>query len=562
MNTAPAGFRPSVAALSVAVAALAVYAGALANGFAYDDVAVITQDARITALDPGAIFTRGYWQDAELSLYRPLTTLSFAIDWSLAPGSAAWFHLTNLVLHAGASVLAFLLLARLFAIPAAWAGAMVFALHPVHVEAVANVVGRADIIATIFAFGACLLWLERSRDPATAEAANAETGAGRPAGSAGGQGLRVTAVAGCVFLAMLSKESAAMIPALLVLVDAATGTLRPHALSAWLRTRGPALAILGIVVAAAVLARVAVLDGFAPGRVDPVLEIADTPFARVLTALQAWPVWVGLLFVPDVLLADYGPRVLGPALSLTLESVTGLLIAAGLCAGGVAAWARGHGRAALALLWLPLTILPVSNLLVPIGVLVAERTLYLPSFAICCLMAGIVSLPAWRGVLRRAGLATAVAILALFTVRTVTRVPDWKSTDAIMLALVRDRPDAFRGRWHLARMARVSGQVEASLARYAEAIELWPHRAGLVLEATAFAAEQGRRRLAYDWARLAAAQWPDDVGAQRMLAAAALDVGDLGTARAALAAGLRLDSADDVLNRMRAALDSTTTGDP
>jgi len=546
----PIASRPAVAGLAVAIVALAVYAGALANGFAYDDIAVIANDERIRSFDAGTIFTRGYWQDADLSLYRPLTTLSFALDWSLAPGSAAWFHFTNLLLHAAASVLAFLVLARLFGTAGALAGGLVFALHPVHVEAVANVVGRAELLSSIFAFAACLLWLRPG--------ATSDPGGRAPAPGA----LHAAAIAACVLLAMLAKESAVMIPALLVLVDAATGTLRPATFGPWLRRRAGALVLMAGVVAIVLAARVAVLGGFAPSRVDPALELASTPFARVLTALQAWPVWARLLFAPDVLLADYGPRILGPALSPTVENITGLMLLVLLCAGGVLAWTRGHGKAAFVLLWFPVAILPVSNLVVPIGVLVAERTLYLPAFAVCGLAAAVVAVPAWTGAARKAGLVIMTAVLALFAFRTVTRVPDWASTDAIMLALVRDRPDAFRGRWHLARMARTAGNADMAMRRYAEAIGLWPHRAGLVLEAAGFAAEQGRRREAYDLARLAVAQWPDDLRVQRLLAGTALDIGDLATARAALAAGLRIDAHDETLNRMRAAIDSTTMEQP
>ncbi len=532
--------RASVAGLTIAVIALAVFAGTLSNGFAYDDIVVIVNDARVHGFDLGAIFANGYWQDAELALYRPLTTLSFALDWSLAPASAAWFHLTNALLHAATAVLVFMLLGPLFGTPAALAGGLVFAVHPVHVEAVANIVGRAELLSACFVLAACVLWQRRSERDA----------------------LHGAAVAGCFLLALLAKESAAVLPALLVLLDAAKGTLRPGTLRPWLRQRGPALAALVVVFAGVVALRTAVLGGFGPSRVDPILEVAATPGARVLTALQAWPVWLRLLFVPDVLLADYGPRIMMPASSLTLPGTIGLLLAGGLFSGGMFAWLRGQGRTAMALLWFPVAILPVSNLVVPIGVLVAERTLYLPSVAFSCLVAGAAALPAWRGTLRAAGFATLAGILLMFSYRTVTRVPDWASTDSIMLALVRDRPDAFRGVWHTARMARTSGAVDAAVRRYAAAVELWPHRAGLVYEAAAFAAEQGLGAEAYRYARLAAGQWPAELRAQRLLAGAALDVGDTTTARAALAEGLRIDARDELLNRMRAALDSSTAGRP
>jgi hypothetical protein len=137
-----------VAAMAVAMIALLLFAPGLLDGFAYDDVPVIVGDPRIRSLSNlPAILTGGYWQNSDLAIYRPLTTLSFSVDWSLAPANAAWFHFTNILLNAGAAVLVFMLLNRLFAAGPALAGALLFAVHPVHVEAVTNVVGRAELLS-------------------------------------------------------------------------------------------------------------------------------------------------------------------------------------------------------------------------------------------------------------------------------------------------------------------------------------------------------------------------------------------------------------------------------
>src|SRR5690606_29986906 len=127
--------------------ALAAYAPSLGNGFAYDDVPVILLDSRVHSLgNLAAILGQPYWPAGgqELAIWRPLTTLSFAVDWALSSGAPLWFHLTNVLWHAAACGLAFLLLSALFTTPAALAGALIFAVHPVHAEAVANVVGRAE----------------------------------------------------------------------------------------------------------------------------------------------------------------------------------------------------------------------------------------------------------------------------------------------------------------------------------------------------------------------------------------------------------------------------------
>ncbi|MGD8276568.1 MAG: hypothetical protein PVH00_01020 [Gemmatimonadota bacterium] len=526
------GVRLEVAALMVAVAALGVYAFTLGNGFAYDDVPILLGDPRLGSLDLRAIFAGGYWQSSDIALYRPLTTLSFALDWGLAGQSAAWFHLTNVVLHAVVSVLVLLLLARLFPVRAALAGAFVFALHPVHVEAVANIVGRAELLAAAFTLAACLVWM--------------------------GNGRARSLLAAALFaLALLSKESAVMLPVLLVLVDAARREPFGDGTGAWLRRNaGSLLALAGVGLAYLAL-RWAVLGGLTPGRVDPTIELARTGSARIFTALQAWPIFARLLFFPVTLLADYGPRILLPIRTPGPGSLAGAILLVGTVLGGLGALFAGARRTGFGLLWFPVTIFTVSNLVIPIGVLVAERTLYLPSVAVSVAVAGLV-LAGSRGPAptRRAASIAAATVLALLAGRVLLRIPDWKSTDAVMAAQLRDRPDSFRATWHAARVMRSRGDAVAAGAAYDRAIELWPHRQGLVVEAAAFATDQGRLDRAAELARTLVREWPDDAVGYRLLAGFALDAGDHAAAERAITDGLRRAPADDVLRRMAAALDS------
>jgi hypothetical protein len=516
--------------LVVAIIAFIAYAPALANGFAYDDVPIVQQDARVQSLGSiGDIFTNGYWADQSLALYRPLTTLSFAIDHALGNGSPAWFHASNLIMHAAVTILVLILLTRLFGRGPALVGALLFAVHPVHVEAVANVVGRAEMISAFFFLSACLFWMRPGR----------------------GAGVLV-----CFGLALLAKESAITLPAILLLLDGVTGLARNGRTREWLRERAPLLLGLVLIIVCYVALRAAVLGSFVPGRVDPVLEVATGTAARFWTVLQVWPVWLRLLFVPDVLLADYGPGILWPAAGPVAGGLLGLVIAATLVGTGIVAWFSNRPLLSLGVLWFPITILPVSNLLVPIGVLVAERTLYLPSFAISVLVAAVAVAVASAPRFRRIAVASFAVVVLLFGIRTALRAPVWDSTDRVMVALVQDRPDAFRGRWHLARMARNNGRSIEAMNEYDAAIAIWPHRQSLVLEATAFAAEQGRAARAFELARLAAEQWPADVAVQRVLAGTALDAGEFGVARTAIHAGLALDPADDMLLRMAAFVDS------
>jgi hypothetical protein len=530
--------RPLQAAVIVFTVALALYLPALSNGFAYDDVAIIQRDARVHSLAGiPAFFTQGYWADAELALYRPVTTLSFAVDWTISGGNPAWFLFTNALWNAVACVLVLMFLMRFASLTAALAGALLFAVHPVHVEAVANVVGRAEVIAAVFMLGALLLW------PAADEP--------RP--------MRRLAMVGVLFmLALLTKESAIMLPALLVLVDAGRGELTPACVRDWWRRRVGGVSMLAGITLAYLGVRALVLGGIAPTRVDAALEVTSGA-DRFLTALQAWPVYLRLLVFPRVLLADYGPRILMPAAGLTPGVVVGGLILIVLLLGGTALWLRGRGPAALALLWLPIALLPVSNLIIPIGIIVAERTLYLPSLAVAVTASILAGRLAQSSTLRAAaGTGLLALVIALFAARTLIRIPDWRSTDSIFAALLRDRPDSFRAHWHHARLDAVAGRHEAALERYVHALDLWPYRPRLVIETTRAAVRAGNLIYARDMARFAYGRWPDNVDAAHLYTAATLDLGDTIAARRIVADALQRFPGDSLLIRIQNAVSNRT----
>ncbi|MGH7475354.1 MAG: hypothetical protein ACRELD_03625 [Longimicrobiales bacterium] len=538
--------RPLPALIGVATACMVAYAAALANGYAYDDVPLVLGNPAMRALAGGdvvaalrLIATQPYWpaMGAELALYRPLTSLTLALDFALWNGHPLGLHLANVLWHTAASLLVLLLLRRLVTPIPAFAGALVFAVHPVHVEAVANIAGRAELVTAVFGLAACVLWLRGRRGD-------------------------VSLAALCVLLALAAKESAIMLPALLLLLEPirlrrdGQPVAASQAFAASLRERTSGWVLIGLALAAFVAARIAVLDGLRPAAVHAAADVLQSPLERVATALQAWPVYLRLLLAPTSLLADYGPRVLMPARGITPLAVMGGLVLVTLVGAGVTALHRREPRLALALLWLPLAILPVSNLLFPVGVIVAERTLYLPSFALSLglgLVGQRVEALGSRGLRRAAAVALAVVALALLA-RTVSRVPEWRSTETIFAALVRDRPDSFRAHWYLGRAAREQGDLPLAQRHFGEAFRLWPYRERMVIEAAATALQAGALTEARELAGFAAERWPANADAHRLNAVSAISLADTTAARLAVRLGLRTAPTDPLLLEMASAL--------
>lgn len=369
-NTVESRRRLRVFAVVVALLAFLPYINALRGDFVLDDVDIVAQNPLIRDLgNVGRIFSTDYWSGAvgtmavgDPGLYRPLTVSSFAIDYRLWDLSPAAYHAVSVALHMAASVALFVVAADVIAIPiAAFAAAAVFAVHPVHTEAVTGIVGRAEVLATLFFLLAFLL-LRARPTPASV---------GR---SVGGAVLYLCAI--------LSKEIGATLPIVLLLDD-------------WLRrdewaTDRPRLArelvirYAPLIVAAALYLTLRSRAVHAPAQMW-VGFAGVSAGARMLTALRVLAEYAGLFVFPRTLLADYWKTDVPIARSIAEPMVLGAIVLwASVVA--VAVRFRRDRLFVFALGWFVITILPVSNLLFAIGVGKAERILYLPSAGLCLLV--------------------------------------------------------------------------------------------------------------------------------------------------------------------------------
>src|SRR4029078_12194085 len=123
------------------------------NGFALDDVHLIATNERLHSLSGALrIFTQSYWPPEEgSSLYRPFTSLGFMLQWLIGGGSALPFHIVSIALYSAVSIAVLRFAGALVDWKVALLAAGLFAVHPLHVEAVANVVGQAELWAALFA---------------------------------------------------------------------------------------------------------------------------------------------------------------------------------------------------------------------------------------------------------------------------------------------------------------------------------------------------------------------------------------------------------------------------
>jgi tetratricopeptide (TPR) repeat protein len=440
---------------AVALLALLVYANALRNGYALDDERIILLNPALHGLgNLHATLLEPYWKEAA-DLYRPITLLSFAVGWAVHGGAPGPMHLVNALLHALCAAGVALLVLRLRGglAAAALAGA-VFAVHPVHVEAVANGVGRAEVLATLFVLAGCLVYL------------------GAPRLSPG----RMAAVAGLYLLALGSKEIAVGFPGLLVVVDALRA--REERKTAWALVRGnlPLLGVLAAALGVYVLLRGAATGGLLGAAPAPYL-IGVSAARRVATAVRVWPEYLRLLFWPADLSAEWGPDTIGVVGWGSPHVWLGVAVGAALAACAVLSWRRDRWVAA-AVAWFALAVLPVANLLFVVGVILSERSLYLPSVALAFLCPPLVAaVSRARRETRIAGAAGAAALLLLGAGRTWTRTPDWASSRTVHASMMRDHPELWWVHWNAATILVRQGRLVEALPWYRSAMDKvgWNH---------------------------------------------------------------------------------------
>jgi hypothetical protein len=413
------------------VAALGVYAITLGGSYVYDDV-ILHEDARF--MHPNLweeFWTQAYMPDAVDRLYRPLTCLTFAIEYSLH-GDRPWiYHLVNILLNAAVAGAVAELARRLMGLRIALAAGLLFAVHPVHVEAVAGLVGRAELLCALPTLLALIFFLKPI--------------------SAG----RAIAIWVCLVIAILSKEQGILLPGFLLalvpfrralmrgtgglpvsLSDEHERAARPSDATAM---RGLAAAIC-LTMAAYLIFREQLL-GFEWNRQE--LDWTANPLIRSV-GVDRWLMpfvllgrYVSLLIAPLKLSLDYGSYVIGWTVNwrqpwFYLGAMTAFVWIVAII------WTiRWRNYAAVfCLAALALSYGMVSNSVILIGTIFGERLMYLPS-AFFCIVAAALLASFCRGAMLP---IVVVIITALFTVRTFTYARLWNDPLRLYLADLRDHP--------------------------------------------------------------------------------------------------------------------------
>jgi len=455
----------AAAALVAAAAAFLIYLPSLHYGFltSWDDPTYVVDNPWIRGLtreNVAYVFTHPYFMN-----YLPLHLVSYMVDYSFWKLNPFGYHLQSILLNSINAGLALWVVWRLLGsfLPA-FLAALLFAVHPSHVEAVAWISIRKDLLSTTFLFLTVHFYVR----------------------AVGGRALRqgpYLASVVCFTLGMLSKASIAALPLFLLLVDAipmAGRKATPWKTALW--NKAP-FAVIGLILVQANRA------------VQVTAKAAYAQHPLEFLTVKGHGVWNFLALLTGV--PEGRPVYDTPQIAMSLWPVVSNL--AGLVVLPLfvwIAWRRGWREWALGAGWVFALLLPA--ILFPLVTYMADRYLYAPSLGFCwCLTAGIV----WLGSKAGAGPARAwtvgaltALVFSLFAYRTVEYSRVWSNGEALWTySLARSRD--YRVRNNLA-------QIRLNQKRYPEAEQLY--RLGSGVEN--FVSYQGIATVCYDTQRYAEAE--------------------------------------------------------
>ncbi len=446
-----------------------LYLNTLNNDFVnFDDPDLVIRNnyiKRLNVQNIKDIFTPGV-----VGAYQPVRTLSYAIDYHFWKLNPAGFHLTNIICHAFSTLFVYLIAYVLTRqVSTAALTSLLFAAHPVHVEAIAWVAGRRDVLSSTFGLVSFFCFIkclhpqqndnQKIQSPSSA--------------------LRLAPSAWYIFSlvffasALLTKPSLVILPLLLVFYDVCF--LHPPLWKKWRRGLG----YISFFFVALIFTQVFMKLSRAAG----VVESWGDGYTRLLTMMQVFAEYIVMLFVPRNLSATYG---ITPVYSfwepLFLVSVAVLGLVFVLT---IRAW-KTSKVAFFGIGWFFISLLPVSNI-IPIAIVKADRYLYLPSAGFCLVIAWIIvrcqtmlshlkgSASGKRLIAYGYWLLIGLVLMS-YAILTVQRNRDWKNSHSLWTATLETNPNSSLALNNLGLIYAQQGMYEKAIALYEQLLDYHPNQ--------------------------------------------------------------------------------------
>ncbi len=435
----------------LAAVAFILYFNTLNHSYVLDDFSVIRENNVVmqgTSAIP-TIFKTSYrygYLNLEDGLYRPLSLAMFATEWEISPDNPALHHWVNVLLYALTAFLLFTVLRRLlsnFSIVIPLIATLLFVVHPVHTEVVANIKSRDEILSLLFTLLSLSFLLKANEKQHKQQSFPT---------------LEIILSSIFFFVGLLSKESGITMLAGFPLLLWAFKNVSFKNITLFLL---PHLAVTFIFL----VIRYNVLGGKLTDTSLTVLDnfIIQSPdfFTQFATAVKVLGLYLKLFVLPHPLLYDYSYNKI-PAASFS--DVVFLLSFAVHLAAGVFALIKIRERNffAVCILFYLISISLFSNIFLKIGVGMAERLLYFPSLAICLAAAygftkifkentSNTSVSNLSGLffVSKVSLIATFIIAFLFSIKTIARNPAWKDNYTLYSTDLESLKESTRAHYYL-----------------------------------------------------------------------------------------------------------------
>ncbi len=430
------GKRTQLYYLLLILISVALYANTLMNRYAMDDSMVITENKYVKqgiAGIPTLLTTthlRGFLHLPN-DKYRPLSLVTFATEYGIWGMNPMMSHLVNILLFAGCTVLLMRLLYRLMGdrhLSIAFVAALLFAVHPIHTEVVANIKSRDELLGFLFGISALLLFIAYAHSGRTS---------------------RLLQGALLYLLALMSKETSVTFVALAPLLF--FGYINENRRRSWHITAmvaGTSVFFIAIAWSVLQLNNTGLPHEASDFTLNALTAAPDTA-TRYATAIYALGIYLKLLFVPWPLICNYSYA------AIPFTGFDNLQVLATIAAyGGLIAFAiyrlktRQKDVVALGILIYMVVMTMFSNLIGILGSQVAERFLFYPSAGYCLAVAALLYRLAGNqapesppALLRIPKVLLILApLLTVYSVLTVARNAEWKDNETLFSADVAKSP--------------------------------------------------------------------------------------------------------------------------
>jgi len=512
-------YKHIVVIIIITLIGFTIFFNSFHNNFIFDDRPVISENNLIKDLrNTPQIFTTGYWRGGlgqDLGLYRPLTIFSYAINYRFHELNVVGYHLTNIILHILITFLIYLVVIELFKnYMLAIISSLLFLAHPIHTEAVTGLVGRAELLSALFFFLSYLFFI-RIRELKNVESVSISHAELVSASNEIPKQVRndikqvqkerkisiLYIISLCsYFLGLLSKENCLSLIFILPITDIII--FSQASLKNYFTKLKEYLGIYIGLISATILyliIRALVLGSFFPKIPVDFLDnqlAYESPFWRIIFSIRILFKYIYLLVFPLTLSPDYSYNQISLQHSLIqIENLIPIILFV-LIALFILVSIKKLKFIGFSILFFFLTIFLTSNILFPIGTIMGERLLYLPSFGFCLFLGYFLNPETYKKTSQTQDISNyenenhnlpinklitinkfsfllifSLIIIILYSFRTYLRNPDWYDDYTLYSSAVKSAANSSKVHGNLGEVYRRWGLQYSSNKYYSMAIE-------------------------------------------------------------------------------------------